>query len=840
MISQEHAGRLLTNYGIDVENPYVLALIHKKLLCSMPPEQTESILGMEKLDTSSLYIGYPNHENVFSVRLDKPFMSHNDKPVKYLKPRGQGNALYIPIGVSIETKNLLIITEGELKALSGYLIGLPVVAISGIWNWLGKREGLGDEQVADSKAIIPDIVDLPLGGRQIALIYDSDINPDHKGYPAFPRLAEQLYRLGADTVKIITLPALVSNGKTGLDDLIVHYRGLGKPDQQIKEMVIELIEQSSSYLPVKEGALPYANYVKGKENPKNEEKIRAVASVIQFTGMESRVREYANYFGRNAASLMKDAKKLLKQISRKKKTISNGLVTLADEILDIILQKDDKDNSPPREVIRKNIFIKIKQVFFDEGEFFKSDDGSQRFWWFFKKDHHLFDIYSNEFKAFFINHTGLDTAADWGKDGFNRLKAYIEQEAKPVAIHCVSYYNVDTQTLYIDKFDGLMFKLDGNKISLVPVGTDDILFFRDESWESWQLVDATDEDRKRFEDLLLGVKFSKDVGILPGYAATSFFVWWLASFFRELNPTCTLLLLRGEKGSGKSSLVRIWLRLLFGNKEDLVTVSQDNIQAFESLITNLPWVGIDNLDSSVKKLMDLLATTATRASIPKRQLYETNKLVKFPIIAWLIITARTPRIKRDDIAERLILLDLDQLEAKKGERTLQETIDRYRNKFMSILISMLNDIVRHIREQGLSQKEETFRMADYASFLRTILQYVFGEGGDLHANAILHQITNAQSEYLINDDTLVELIEELLKSSKLKYGETYSLTALKEAINKLTGQKKSTFVITHNGQLKEMLTERAQAALSHKKLRFIFTNKSGSRHVRIEKVSFEN
>jgi hypothetical protein len=118
----------------------------------------------------------------------------------------------------------LIITEGELKSLSGHQKGLPVVALSGIWNWRTQgpeAELLPEgEKLKDSEALISEL-HRDWAGRTVIQLFDSDITKDHPGYPAFERLAEQLYNQGAKEIKIVTLPSMDEKSKTGLDDFLL-------------------------------------------------------------------------------------------------------------------------------------------------------------------------------------------------------------------------------------------------------------------------------------------------------------------------------------------------------------------------------------------------------------------------------------------------------------------------------------------------------------------------------------------------------------------------------------------------------------------------------------------
>src|SRR5690606_16285019 len=99
--------------------------------------------------------------------------------------------------------------------------GLACIATAGIWSWKSRNE-YGEKQ-DDERALLADFGRINWQGRElVVLIYDSDITQEHTAWDAYPRLAEQLYRLGVENVKILSLPHVATGDKTGLDDYLLH------------------------------------------------------------------------------------------------------------------------------------------------------------------------------------------------------------------------------------------------------------------------------------------------------------------------------------------------------------------------------------------------------------------------------------------------------------------------------------------------------------------------------------------------------------------------------------------------------------------------------------------
>ena len=132
MISQAHSQQLQFNHGLP--EALVKSLEESGEVCSLSPSEVRNHLGRLDIDSSGFLIKYPG--NGFStIRLDNPPSNEKGRPQKYLRRAGEPNSLYIPSGLDLAQAREIWITEGELKALCGHAYGLPVVALSGVYNW---------------------------------------------------------------------------------------------------------------------------------------------------------------------------------------------------------------------------------------------------------------------------------------------------------------------------------------------------------------------------------------------------------------------------------------------------------------------------------------------------------------------------------------------------------------------------------------------------------------------------------------------------------------------------------------------------------------------------------
>lgn len=135
---------------------------------------------------------------------------------KYDQPKGsKGTHIYWVPGcdwksVAANTEEIVWFTEGEFKAVAGFLNDLAVIGLGGVDSFRGKDTALAEE-----------LLKFNWKGRTVFIAYDSDalINPNI--VRAENRLADALTAEGA-LPRIVRLPHVALKGdKTGLDDYLM-------------------------------------------------------------------------------------------------------------------------------------------------------------------------------------------------------------------------------------------------------------------------------------------------------------------------------------------------------------------------------------------------------------------------------------------------------------------------------------------------------------------------------------------------------------------------------------------------------------------------------------------
>ena len=169
------------------------------------------------------------------------------KPAKYLQPKTSSTHLYVhPLILDLvanwatDPDSVLFITEGEKKALAGLQAGLPIIAVGGVYNWRThvhtiERGYVRDEAKASTRIIhlddrgekayrmevAPELDGIEWAGRKVILLFDSDAETNPEVQRAAFELANWLGDKGAEPRQISLAGRLTSDGKVGLDDLLL-------------------------------------------------------------------------------------------------------------------------------------------------------------------------------------------------------------------------------------------------------------------------------------------------------------------------------------------------------------------------------------------------------------------------------------------------------------------------------------------------------------------------------------------------------------------------------------------------------------------------------------------
>lgn len=154
-------------------------------------------------------------QRLYQARPDTPRMNDKGKPVKYETPAGSQMSLDMHPSVrdkARDPKTPLWITEGIKKGDALVSQGLCTVALIGVWNFRGTNDHGG-------KAALPEWEFVALNGRDVYIVFDSDVMGKKEVARALERLKAMLEHRGAK-VKLVYLPDAADGAKQGVDDYL--------------------------------------------------------------------------------------------------------------------------------------------------------------------------------------------------------------------------------------------------------------------------------------------------------------------------------------------------------------------------------------------------------------------------------------------------------------------------------------------------------------------------------------------------------------------------------------------------------------------------------------------
>jgi hypothetical protein len=161
------------------------------------------------------------------LRPDNP-RTNAGRCIKYESPKGSTVRLYFPpatCDVLRDSSIPLLITEGEKKSAKADQEGFACLGLGGVEAWSRKREKGSDGRKLGKRELIADFDAVILEGRQVYIVFDSDIVDKVAVQLAEWNLSQALIQRGA-IVKVIRLPHGRSDAesnptKVGLDDFLV-------------------------------------------------------------------------------------------------------------------------------------------------------------------------------------------------------------------------------------------------------------------------------------------------------------------------------------------------------------------------------------------------------------------------------------------------------------------------------------------------------------------------------------------------------------------------------------------------------------------------------------------
>ena len=398
------------------------------------------------------------------------------------------------------------------------------------------------------------------------------------------------------------------------------------------------------------------------------------------------------------------------------------------------------------------------------GYFIRTDNGVA--YYFDSENHEPYIVDDNtKFSLFLYQIASLNGAdADW-RYLMNDLRNHALSKGQLTEVYQFCRYQDDK--LYVSRYNGKISVLDGDDIKEQANGTDGVLFL--DAWDCEQWHTEPKSDDFTLNKLICGMNFDDDTDFAENEYRTMLFTVIVSLFFIDLMPTRPLVLFLGEKGSGKTSIARFIGQMLFGKKFNVKTL-ESKPDAFLAMLEANYLIALDNVDGSNSWLNDKLATVATGGHTSVRKLYTTNEEHRICPRCFIWLTSRSPKFRRDDVADRLMIFRLKRIanENRFAEKSLLDQIQKYRFNLLGELLEKLNRVVKYLKIKGLPKKPVSFRMGDFALIGEVVARAMNPDEPDKAADdwcGMLAKMESDQQGFSLEEDMLPSLIVDMLEKN---------------------------------------------------------------------------
>lgn len=189
-------------------------------------------------------------------------------------------------------------------------------------------------------------------------------------------------------------------------------------------------------------------------------------------------------------------------------------------------------------------------------------------------------------------------------------------------------------------------------------------------------------------------------------------VAWIISLFRQDYPI-PVLAIQGEQGSAKSTLSKVIRNLVDPSTQPLQTFPNDDRDLF--IKANNSWVlAFDNLSGITERMSDSLCKLSTGGGFSTRKLYSDDEEISFSAIRPIILNGIDDIVKRADLLDRSIILNLPTLQTpyRKTEAEFWGDFEKVKAQILGALLDMLSKALKNLDKVNITEKP---RMIDFAT-----------------------------------------------------------------------------------------------------------------------------
>ena len=359
----------------------------------------------------------------------------------------------------------------------------------------------------------------------------------------------------------------------------------------------------------------------------------------------------------------------------------------------------------------------------------------------------------------------------------------------PIKFHHFAHYDEERNRVYVDRYDGYMYVLDGEKIHLHPHGYDKVYFYQNGNSEFPRTFEYVPEYEPGGLDAVIldGPNYSTQAGDISRPQIRHLLKTWVASFFFPSRmDTKPIVLIYGAADSGKTTLFQNLSIMFTGDSTYSVTEIPKDVKEFNVQVTQSSYIFYDNVEVNKKEMQEKLAQVATGYTVKTRVLFTNNEMLSEKARCFVGITSRTLDRIQDDVASRYILIPVHSFDSRNTTRRramseILKEVTTKRDLLWSELLDFVNSIVKEIGEHGWPESGSQMRMADYANLL-DITCSVAGQS----PRRIEKFILDMQSQIVSENEPMFDAFKALLIKHDFDPTKKYTAKALFDTLNAIS------------------------------------------------------
>lgn len=361
----------------------------------------------------------------------------------------------------------------------------------------------------------------------------------------------------------------------------------------------------------------------------------------------------------------------------------------------------------------------------------------------------VYQLKSKKFSQFMLKRYYEAKHTAPGSEAINQALAILEMKASFDGSEEIIHRRVgrsDDGVYFYDLNNGSQYvRIDADSAKLVQ--KPEVCFFQSKNMNVQVIPDLETEPEMLFELIKNHFRIQKDADVI---------------LFSSYLVTCLIpdiphpiMILFGEKGSSKSTSMRMIKRIIDPARQDLLVMptSKDDLAL---ILANHYMPCFDNMAALSAALSDMLCMASTGGAFSKRTLYTDSDETILEFLRCVVLNGINIVATQPDLLDRSFTTELSRI--RTDERRPEDIIFKeFADDLPKILGALFNALSKAISIRETLTLERVGRMADFTYWGYAIAE-VIGIGGELFLEAYLENQNRANEEALASNPVATAVI----------------------------------------------------------------------------------